>query len=143
MPYCTQSDVEESAGGAARLRQLADWDSNGAVDALANPIAKAEAWINSYVERQRAVPLDPVPEIIRWTCADEVVYRLKKARGPISDDEHRAHEERERWLEGIAEGKISLGVTPAPSASPSNGAEYGERDCADDLLRRSDLGGFS
>lgn len=146
MAYCTQTDVQNAAGGAERLRALVDWDGDTAVDAepIAQAIADADAWINSYVARKRAVPLSPAPDIVRLTSAREAVYLLKQARGmAVTEDDKTNHEERERWLEGVAAGKISLGVDPSPAPSTANAAEYGERESSDDdAFARDSFGGF-
>lgn len=144
MAYSTQTDVQHAAGGAERLLQLSDWDRDGLSDAaaIAQKIAEADAWINSYVGQKRSVPVASPPDILRLCSAREAVFLMKVDRGMATDDDRVGHSERERWLEGVAAGKISLGVEPAPAPSSANGAEYGERESVDGADTREDYEGF-
>lgn len=149
MAYCTQADVERKAGGAERLRYLADWDQDGNPDAdvISDAIAEVSARINSYAGKKRKVAFaEPVPDIVRWTCAAEVVFVLKQARnaadGADTDKaELELHQERVEWLKALAKGTVTLGVDPAPTAATEHAhSEYSERSGE---YSRDDFEGFA
>ena len=122
MAYSTLDDVMIAAGGARALAELTDIDGtrSGEVDAdvLASAIADADALIDTYIGRNRAVPLsEPVPQIIRRLSADETVYLLRMRRQMVGDFEQTRHENNLRWLEGAARGFLTLGVDPQPAKS--------------------------
>lgn len=122
MAYSSQADVEIAAGGARALAELTDLDGtrSGEVndDVLAAAIADADAMIDTYVGRNRAVPLvAPIPQIVKRLSADEVVYLLRMRRQMVGDFEQARHENNLRWLEGVARGFLTLGVDPQPKKS--------------------------
>ena len=143
MAYCTRADVRRVAGGEDKLIALSDLNADGAIDnaVVRDAIDAAEEWINSYVAKKRAVPLSPVPDIIKRTCAEEAVYRLRLGRDSLTDDDRIRHEERRDWLEGVAAGRITLGVDPplpkATTVMPAVGAREGEN-----VVTRESLKGF-
>lgn len=122
MAYSTQDDVQRAAGGEKILVQLSDLEDTGAVDTatVAAAIAKADAWIDSYVAKKRAVPLSPVPTMVNTISAEEAVYRLRSQRQFMTERDQRAHDQNEKWLDGVARGLVTLGVDPQPAESALN-----------------------
>lgn len=126
MAYCTQSDVEDACGGAARLLQLSDWDRNGAVDAarVAKAIDRASSLIDSFAVKRYAVPINPIPAVIVSHAADLAMLFLAKGRGMLTQDQQElwtsiagTDENNPGWLLLLARGTVSLGVDPVPTAS--------------------------
>lgn len=123
MAYTDQTAVASAAGGLSVLVDLTDQDGTGAGQVNAAVLAKAIAdvggMIDSYVAKQRAVPLNPVPAVVALKAAQEVVFLLRsqKPRAPIGELELSRHEENIKWLEGVARGSITLGVDPQPAKS--------------------------
>lgn len=124
MAYCLQADVEQSAGGPARLKQLCDWDNNNAVDAgvVDKAIAKADALINSYATKHFTVPFNPVPPIIAQHSADLAKLYLIKSRRSLDDAEQRewdaiagTQKGNEGWLLLLAQGVVTPGTDPMPT----------------------------
>lgn len=144
MAYCTQADVEKAAGGAESLVALTDQNGTGAIDpdVLADAIDAAEEWINSYAQRQYKVPFAAVPDIIKRTCAEEAVYRLKYQRRATTADDTEAHTERLEWLRDLARSRVSVGVDPLPEASSSVVPDVGDRADVSGAINRDDLGGL-
>lgn len=120
MAYSTQTDIEAAAGGAQALIELCDLDGTGAglnAAVLATAQADADAFIDSYVAKQRSVPLSPVPPVIKRMSAEETVYLLRMRRVMLSDFEQQRHEANIDWLKGVARGMYTLGVDPQPAKS--------------------------
>lgn len=126
MAYCTEADVQISAGGAIKLAQLSDQDNAlaGQVDhtAVSAAIDEASAEMASYIGHrisvnaiQASIPRVVVNKAAAW--AVRVLRRNAYNGQPLADDLDREKMDRE-WLMGVAEGKISLGVEPAPKDAP-------------------------
>jgi phage gp36-like protein len=115
--YASQEDVERVAGGAQALADLTDLDGTGSgevdPDVLAAALADADAEINSYVGRNRKVPLaEPYPPRVKRVAAEEAVHLLRLRRRMVGDADQQQHEDNLRWLEGVAKGFLTLGVEP-------------------------------
>jgi phage gp36-like protein len=143
MAYCTQADVQKEVGGSQRLIELTDDDRDGVADAaiITDAISRADALINSYVQRRESVPYASTPEIIRDKAVQETAYILKRRRRAVTDDDREQHEENIRWLEMFALGKVSAGEDPPPTKSSAVAAAMVERD-SDEDISRSKLRGF-
>jgi len=116
--YCTSTDLE-TAMGPTELTRVSDVQKIGNRDAavITDAIADADAWIDSFVAKQRAVPLATVPRVIKRISVQESIFILKGRRQGATDRERDQHDENERWLEMLAAGKVTLGVDPQPAAS--------------------------
>lgn len=121
MAYCVQADVEIAVGGADKLRQLTDQAGAGTVDVnvLAAAIAEADAELNSYIGHRYAVPLSPVPDIVKLKSAAWAarVLRRNLYQGVALTDLADAEKLDREWLKGVATGVISLGIEPTPEKS--------------------------
>ncbi|MDQ3153635.1 MAG: DUF1320 domain-containing protein [Actinomycetota bacterium] len=118
MAYATQANIEAHAGGAIRLVELADWDGDGAVDAVAIASVQAESdgWIDGFANVLYHTPIEAPTETLIGHAAAECVFLLKKRRGMATDDDWREHEAREKWLERLAKGFVRPS-DPAPAKS--------------------------
>ena len=124
MAYCTQADVETAAGGLLNLVDITNLPaapgqpiSNQVnVDVLTGAIVDADALIDSFVAMKRAVPLLPVPKLIRRISAEETVYLLRSRRS-FSDIDQVKHDANVKWLVGFSRGENTLGVEPVPAKS--------------------------
>lgn len=120
MPYCTQADLEDQAGGLDRLIQLTDWDNNAAVDVprVTSAIAAADAEIDSHACHRFAVPFDPVPVTIKEKSAELAFLILRRRRGQWGPDEQTRWDAiagKDGWLQLLREGKVTPGTVPAPA----------------------------
>lgn len=126
MAYCTEADVQNSVGGAIKLAQLSDLDNvlSGAVNhtAVTAAIDEASAEMASYIGHrisvnaiQASIPRVVVNKAAAW--AARVLRRNAYNGQPLADDLDREKMDRE-WLMAVAEGRISLGVQPAPADAP-------------------------
>jgi phage gp36-like protein len=125
--FPTQAQIQDAAGGADYLIQIADWDGDGAVDAAA--IAKGQAGAGMLVHhhlrlRYVDILLDPVTILgsqhaadeLNHIAADEAVYVIKRTRGATTDADVKAHEERVELLKALQSG-MNRPANPAPAKS--------------------------
>lgn len=134
MAYSTQSQVQTAVGGPEKLAQLSDLANAGtpAIDVavVAAAIAEADAELNAYIGHRYAVPLSPVPTVVSAKSAAWAarVLRRNKYNGQALDDDLRRQEMDIEWLEGVADGTISLGIEPNPGPSSIVTDKAGTRD---------------
>lgn len=141
MAYCTQANILERIEAAA-LIQLTDEDGAGVVDTdkVAAAIADADATIDAYCQGRYTIPLSPVPAKITQISVDIAVYNLySRSDMGMPDIRSERNKEAIRFLEKVAEGKITLGAdTPAP-ANTENAVDI---DYNDRIFTRDKMSGF-
>lgn len=145
MPYATRDQIQDAAGGSAGLVAATDLGETGAVDeaALARVQASVEAMIGGYVRvryNEADVLADVDPELARVT-AKEIVYAFRRdvRRINVGEDERLDHEERLRYLAGIADGSTRL-RDPQPAKSTNVRGSYVYNESA---TSRDNLKGFT
>jgi len=120
MPYSIQDDILEQIDESILIR-LTD-PSGAAIDdgVVTRAIEDADATIDSYCQGRYTVPLSPVPDKIRQVSVDIAMYNLFSRRGDAAPEVRKdRHKEAIRFLERVADGKITLGAaTPAQSNTP-------------------------
>jgi phage gp36-like protein len=133
MAYSTQALVQNAVGGPEKLLQLTDLANANAptIDAavVAQAIAEADSVIDSYVGHRFAVPLSPIPPVVRdlstaWTAR---VLRRNKYNGQVLQDDIDREVVDRKWLEGVAKGVISLGIEPTPAKASMINDKAGQR----------------
>jgi phage gp36-like protein len=108
MPYASQAKIELAAGGAVRLRDLADWDGDQAVDAavIAEAQAAADGWIDSYLRMRFATPIAAPSTTLVRIAAEEAVYWMLERRGMAGPQDVESRKRREAWLRDCASGAV-------------------------------------
>lgn len=112
MPYATQDDLT-TRYGADELVQLTDDTGTGEADAVkvAAALADADEAVNGYVAARYAVPLVPVPMLVRrWAC-DLARYFLHTAAVPELVEKN--YLAAIKGLEAVAKGTINLAAAGA------------------------------
>lgn len=123
MRYCTRQDLIDTYG-EAKLTQLTDRVNMPASvidDALIDrAIGHAEAEINMYLEGRYRLPLAKGSVMLTRIACDIAWYNLHT----VADDDHPAtvaYKRRKVQLDGVASGKLSLGLdeddAPVPTAN--------------------------
>lgn len=147
MAYSTIAEVATAAGGREKLRQLTDLENVGEVDetAVLAKIAEADSKINSYIEKRYAVPVDPaeLTEVLRRMSAKLAVYFLREDREALTPEQDDRQAERITWLRGVADGSISLGITPRAAKSAHVRPATGNRESSERTITRAKFGGFT
>lgn len=139
-PYASQSQIQDAAGGAERLVEIADWDNDGVADAAA--IAKAQAsadrLIDMYCGLRYGVPYADPPASIIELAGELAVFYLKDKRGTATEREIKAQEDRITLLRDINKG-IARPSDPAP---PKSDAVRSEAVVNNRDVSRENLKGF-
>lgn len=133
MPYSTQATVQIAIGGLAKLVQATDQDGLiGGVDpvVLAQAINEADSIIDSYVHKQKSVPLSPVPDVIANLSAAWAARNLRRNlyKGLVQREDADQEVVDREWLMGVAKGEISLGTTVDPPKAPDRIDAAHQRD---------------
>lgn len=122
MAYSTQADLEKSLS-PAQLVQLTDDDRDGVPDAaiVAEAITNADATIDSYLAARYPVPRSPVETVIRTASVSLAIWHIYNRRTIVNEAVSERYKATIAFLKALAEGKATLGVTPAPAASEEGG----------------------
>jgi phage gp36-like protein len=130
MAYCALADILDQLEEQKLIQLTDDENLNPATIDSEDPdcadiiaridkaIADADAIIDSYCEGRYTVPLSPVPNRIRQIDVDVAIYNLysRRSGGGVPEIRSERYKEVIRFLEKVAEGKITLGAsTPAPA----------------------------
>ena len=123
MPYATRADLTQRFG-AEELIQLTDRALLGTVDAptVAAALADADAAIEGYLAARYAVPVSPVPALLRRVGCDISRFFLHGNAAP--EPVRQAYEDALRVLKDLADGRaVLVGAAAAasgavPAASP-------------------------
>lgn len=141
MPYSTLADIREAID-ETRLVQLTDDAKTGEVDEsiVSRAIEDADREIDGYVGSRHAVPLAPVPAIIRKFSVDLAITNLYARREKENDARTRRYDNAIAFLKQVALGKIALGAddpegNPPASDAPRFSSENPPRLFSRDTMR--------
>jgi len=128
-PYVTLADVL----CVIPMRKLAQiTNDDPALAAAGNPdaavvdraIEAASHMVDGYLRARHALPLDPVPTIVRELTLNLVCYRLyaRRMESEVSDTIKDQRDYAIRALEHIQSGRITIGDAATQKAAPEAGA---------------------
>jgi len=121
--YATIEDLEKQIP-ELDLIQLTDDEGTGAADEarLSRALSDASEEIDSYLGSRMELPISPVPPVLRKYAVDMAVHNLYARRPDMARKTVRErYRDAVRFLERVAEGKISLGAKD-PSGTPASDA---------------------
>jgi phage gp36-like protein len=129
MAYATREDIE-LAYGEELLHILADRDDGGSVDteSVDRALVDASAFIDGYLGSRYTVPITPTPAILKRYAVDVAVHYLADRAGVNTDERRQRYTDAVRFLERVAEGKLSLGASTPPPTSGNNTAQIASAD---------------
>lgn len=112
--YVVYKDLQTQFGEAEMLA-LCD-DGTGAIDEerLSDAIEQACSEADSYLGKRYALPIEPVPPIVRCVVCDIVRYRLTSAEALETSLIVQRYQQAVLWLRGVAQGTI---VLPLPTVN--------------------------
>ncbi len=119
MSYCTQQDLIDRYG-EAELIQLTDRNNTGAIDidVLNRAIEDADGDIDSRIGSRFTAPITPIPKpLIRVACE---IARYYLYDDDVTETIESRFKAAIRFLDGVAAGKITVGVTEAGEKPVSN-----------------------
>jgi len=143
MPYCTLDDLKQDIS-ETELIQLTDDERLGAVneDRINTAAGNASELIDGFLRGRYALPLDPVPAIVKTIAKEITIYRLflRKKRQSITKEMTDNYNAQIKLLEKIQKGEITLGVEVAgeDQASDSSG-DYKTNKTAEDRTFTKDV----
>lgn len=120
MTYATLDDLIARAG-ETEIRQIADRDRDGVIDAgvVAEALAHADNLVNGYVATKYTLPFSVVPDLVRTWAIDIARHRLHHDGPPewvVTDYDNAI-----AALKDVAKGAITLPVSNGDTPSQSSG----------------------
>jgi phage gp36-like protein len=128
--------------GETELVQLTNKDNNAATSiddpALDQALADANAEIDGYLTGRYALPLDPVPLMLKRSACDIARYHLFDDR--VTEQVQKRYDGVVAFLRSVGKGDISLGVDAAsqpagaaggPEVAPGNERVFTQDSLAD------------
>lgn len=106
---------------------------------LDRALTDAAALVDSYIGRRYQLPLAVTPQILIPYALDIARYRLDRIRN--REDVRQRYEDAIRWLEGVRDGKNTLGVDIALIPVESTGS-VGSCTFGSDRTSSLDLTGY-
>lgn len=124
--YIIQADLKDRLPDS-QLLQLTDDTKSGVINAqvVSDVIADAESFVDGYVGAQYAVPLSPVPRLVKTLSIDVAVYFFYLRRQRVPDDIKARYDDARKSLVDIAKSVLSLGPTAPEPVTNSAGEVFG------------------
>ncbi|WP_304168581.1 gp436 family protein [Lonsdalea britannica] len=124
--YAARDDMV-MAFGERECVSLTDRDFTGNIDdaVLNNALERASAEIDSYLAGRYPVPWPDAPRVLVGRCCDIARYLLCGAGTQMTEEIRARYEDVIRYLERVADGRISLRLPDGQVAqSSSSGARF-------------------
>ncbi|SHH06198.1 gp436 family protein [Bradyrhizobium erythrophlei] len=111
MGYATKDDIDQLYGTDLLVR-VADYNRDGTPDpdVIAKGLQAADEICDAYLSAQYAVPVTPVPGIVKNCAIDIAVYKMALGRTGRTDEMRVRYEDALSILEKISTGKVGLGL---------------------------------
>ncbi|AHE72555.1 hypothetical protein M942_04500 [Enterobacter ludwigii] len=121
--YATRDDMINRFG-RKEVVDLTDVEWTGDIDerVLTYALSTATDEINGYIAGRYALPLPHVPAVLSGYACDIARYRMTGDKRQCTDEIRDRYKDAIRYLEGVASGRVTLGVyrdtgTNVPSAA--------------------------
>lgn len=116
--YATRDDMVRQFGETECIA-LSDRDYTGEIDddVLNGGLERATATIDSYLAGRYPVPWTDTPGILTGKCCDIARYELTGAQTQNTEEIRQRYEDAIRYLERVADGRITLGRLPDGSVA--------------------------
>jgi phage gp36-like protein len=143
MAYSTVDDLVDQIE-EQWLIQLTDDEGLGQINTTRaeKAIADADEEINGYIGSRHAVPLSPVPGIVRKCSVDIAIYNLYGRKDSVPEARKDRHKNAVHFLEQVALGKISLGAHDPEGNPPASDAPQLSIDNPERIFTRSSMRGY-
>jgi len=144
MAYCTLADILGRIDEATVI-QLTDDEGTGAVHAgrVDEAIADADQEIDGYAGTRYAVPMSPVPAILKKLSVDIAIHNLFGRRSRKEPEERaERYKVAVELLRQIARGAFSLGPSDPDGNPPASDAPEMSADNPQRTFTRGSMEGF-
>lgn len=138
--YATRDDMVRQFGETECIA-LSDRDFTGEIndDVLNGGLERATATIDSYLAGRYPVPWTDTPGILTGKCCDIARYELTGAETQNTEEIRQRYEDAIRYLERVADGRITLGRLP--DGSVAQGGSVSRFSSAGRVFGRSETDG--
>jgi phage gp36-like protein len=121
MSYASSDDIVFRYGRDA-LYIAADRDNDDVIDsgAVERALSDASDEINTYVGKKYQLPLPSVPSVMIRVCVDIAMYRMSTGLA-LTEEKRNRFDDAVRYLERVADGRISLGYDNGSTATEAVG----------------------
>lgn len=141
MPYCVLADIQKKISDV-ELIQLTDDAATQTIntDNVDAAIAEADELIDSYVGKVKAVPLVPVPGLIKNLSVNIAIWNLHVRRSVVDGIRQKTYDDALKTLKLVAEGTVTLGeeegILPEETTEggPESSTPESDRKFTDDSL---------
>lgn len=125
MAYSTKLDILEEIDEITLIELTQDDpDGDEVVESkVTRAIENADSLIDGYSGKKYAIPLSPVPKLIRAISVDLAICSLYTGREGVPEDRQKACDNATQQLKDIAKGLLTLGVQPAPAVNTAQAAK--------------------
>ena len=118
--YCAKGDLLKTFPEARIIEMTDDAGAGTADDAvITRAIGKASGEIDAYCGQRYALPLTPVPDVVRDYCADMAIYHLFARRAGAPDEWKNKYDRAVAFFKDVAAGKATLPSNPAAGSEPA------------------------
>jgi phage gp36-like protein len=144
MRYLTPEALEKIMSKSAIVQLSNDYEAADEpdTDVIVGLAEGAEDIIDQHVGQRYALPLDPVPPVLRGIAAQLVrhdLYGRRPEGGDLPDAVVRGQRDAMKMLEAIRDGKLKLGVDGDEAAATVSGGvkvRTAKRRFGPDVMRR-------
>ena len=141
MGYCELADILGVMDEEDVIQYTNDADGTGVVmDKVDQAIAGATALIDAHLGRRYAVPLDPVPELIRDLACEIAAYKISGRKSAAPEEWRQRYKDGVRVLERLGDGKSVIpGAVAMGSGKSSHSVKFSS---CPRIFDRKSMGGW-
>lgn len=92
--------------------------------ALDLALDRASSEMDGYLGVAYAVPVSPVPDIVKQYCVDIAIYRASAEPGAVTEEKRKRYEDAIAWCKGVAAGKIVIIGADEPEVEDQRVPQY-------------------
>jgi len=138
MAYCNQDDILKLIPRDELAELTTETGDEPDPEVVSEAIAKAEAEIDSYLGTRYAVPLSPVPAIVKSLAADLALYHLYSRRSVAPPVRRQKYVDAVAFLKEVAAGRAL--IEGAGGEPPAARREVAEVESATRIFTRDTQG---
>jgi len=137
MAYCTQDDILKMISPEELAELTAEAGGTPDSQVVADAISRGEAEIEAYLGTVYAVPLSPVPPLLKALAVDLAIYHLYSRRSVVPQVRKQKYEAAVTFLKEVAAGQAVVATASGQPAATNR--ETTELTGAERLFRRDTL----